>query len=74
MKSITELPFSEIKKSKNKGTSAKNLNLSSKNLVISSLHEKRTELDINKIKKLRQSTGTGFKDCSAALQEGNGNI
>ena len=30
--------------------------------------------DINKIKKLRQSTGTGFKDCSAALQEGNGNI
>ena len=30
--------------------------------------------DINKIKKLRQSTGAGFKDCSAALQEGNGNI
>ena len=30
--------------------------------------------DINKIKKLRKSTGTGFKDCSAALQEGNGNI
>ena len=30
--------------------------------------------DINKIKKLRQSTGTGFKDCSAALQEGNGSI
>ena len=30
--------------------------------------------DINKIKKLRQSTGTGFKDCSAALQEGNGDI
>ena len=27
--------------------------------------------DINKIKKLRQSTGAGFKDCSAALQEGN---
>ena len=30
--------------------------------------------DINKIKKLRQSTGAGFKDCSAALQEGNGDI
>ena len=30
--------------------------------------------DINKIKKLRQSTGVGFKDCSAALQEGNGDI
>ena len=30
--------------------------------------------DINKIKKLRQSTGAGFKDCSGALQEGNGNI
>ena len=30
--------------------------------------------DINKIKKLRQSTGAGFKDCSAALQEGNGYI
>ena len=30
--------------------------------------------DINKIKKLRQSTGAGFKDCSAALQEGKGNI
>ena len=30
--------------------------------------------EINKIKKLRQSTGAGFKDCSAALQEGNGNI
>ena len=30
--------------------------------------------DINKIKKLRQSTGAGFKDCSAALQEGNENI
>ena len=29
---------------------------------------------INKIKKLRQSTGAGFKDCSAALQEGNGDI
>ena len=30
--------------------------------------------DINKIKKLRQSNGAGFKDCSAALQEGNGDI
>ena len=30
--------------------------------------------DIIKIKKLRQSTGAGFKDCSAALQEGNGDI
>ena len=30
--------------------------------------------DINKIKKLRQSTSAGFKDCSAALQEGNGDI
>jgi len=30
--------------------------------------------DINKIKKLRQSTGAGFKDCSAALLEGNGDI
>ena len=30
--------------------------------------------DINKIKKLRQSTGAGFKDCSVALQEGNGDI
>ena len=30
--------------------------------------------DINKIKKLRQGTGAGFKDCSAALQEGNGDI
>ena len=30
--------------------------------------------DINKIKLLRKSTGAGFKDCSAALQEGNENI
>ena len=30
--------------------------------------------DIIKIKKLRRSTGAGFKDCSAALQEGNGDI
>ena len=29
---------------------------------------------INKIKKLRQSTGAGFKDCSAALKEGDGDI
>ena len=25
--------------------------------------------DIEKIKKLRQSTGAGFKDCNAAIQE-----
>ena len=30
--------------------------------------------DINKIKKLRQSSGAGFKDCSTALEEGNGDI
>ena len=30
--------------------------------------------DINKIKKLRQSTGAGFKDCSAALKEEDGDI
>ena len=30
--------------------------------------------EINKIKKLRQSTGAGFKDCSAALKEGDGDI
>tara|TARA_B100000989_G_C19495760_1_gene451948 strand:+ start:158 stop:1009 length:852 start_codon:yes stop_codon:yes gene_type:complete len=30
--------------------------------------------DINKIKKLRQSTGAGFKDCSAALKESNGDL
>ena len=30
--------------------------------------------DINKIKKLRQITGAGFKDCSAALREGNEDI
>ena len=29
---------------------------------------------IIKIKKLRQSSAAGFKDCSAALQEGNGDI
>ena len=30
--------------------------------------------DIEKIKKLRQSTGAGFKDCNAALKESNGNL
>ena len=30
--------------------------------------------DLEKIKKLRQSTGAGFKDCSAALEESNGNL
>jgi len=30
--------------------------------------------DLEKIKQLRQSTGAGFKDCSAALQESNGNL
>jgi elongation factor Ts len=30
--------------------------------------------DIEKIKQLRQSTSAGFKDCSAALKESNGNI
>ena len=30
--------------------------------------------DIEKIKKLRQSTGAGFKDCSSAIQEANGDI
>ena len=28
--------------------------------------------DLQKIKKLRQSTGAGFKDCSAALEESKG--
>ena len=28
--------------------------------------------DIEKIKKLRQSTGAGFKDCNAALKESKG--
>ena len=41
---------------------AKNLNLSSKNLVISSLHEKRNELDINKIKKISVKKGIVFDD------------
>ncbi len=30
--------------------------------------------DIGKIKKLRQSTGAGFKDCNSALKEANGNL
>ena len=30
--------------------------------------------DIDKIKKLRQSTGAGFKDCNAALKESNGDL
>ena len=30
--------------------------------------------DIEKIKQLRQSTGAGFKDCNAAIQESNGDL
>ena len=30
--------------------------------------------DIEKIKKLRQSTGAGFKDCNLALKESNGDL
>ena len=30
--------------------------------------------DIEKIKKLRQSTGAGFKDCNAAIQESAGDL
>ena len=30
--------------------------------------------DIENIKKLRQSTGAGFKDCNAALKESKGNL
>ena len=30
--------------------------------------------DIEKIKKLRQSTGAGFKDCNAAIDEANGDL
>ena len=30
--------------------------------------------DIEKIKQLRQSTGAGFKDCNAAIQESEGDI
>ena len=31
-------------------------------------------IDIQNIKKLRQSTGAGFKDCNAALKESNGDL
>ena len=30
--------------------------------------------DIDKIKRLRQSTGAGFKDCNSAIQEANGDV
>ena len=30
--------------------------------------------DLEKIKKLRQSSGAGFKDCSSAIQEANGDL
>ena len=30
--------------------------------------------NIEKIKELRQSTGAGFKDCSAAIQESKGDL
>ena len=30
--------------------------------------------DIDKIKKLRQSTGAGFKDCNLAFKEANGDL
>ena len=30
--------------------------------------------DIEKIKQLRQSTGAGFKDCSAAIEESGGDL
>ena len=30
--------------------------------------------DLEKIKNLRQSTGAGFKDCSSALKESDGDI
>ena len=30
--------------------------------------------DIEKIKQLRQSTGAGFKDCNAAIQESKGDL
>ncbi len=30
--------------------------------------------DIEKIKKLRQTTGAGFKDCNSALKESQGNL
>ena len=30
--------------------------------------------DLEKVKQLRQSTGAGFKDCSAALNESGGDL
>ena len=30
--------------------------------------------DIEKVKKLREATGAGFKDCNSAMQEANGDI
>ena len=30
--------------------------------------------DIEKVKKLRKSTGAGFKDCSSALKESNDDL
>ena len=30
--------------------------------------------DLEKIKKLRQSTGAGFKDCNSALKDSNGDL
>ena len=30
--------------------------------------------EIEKVKRLRQSTGAGFKDCNSALKEANGDI
>ena len=30
--------------------------------------------DLEKIKQLRQSTGAGFKDCSSAIQESDGDL
>ena len=30
--------------------------------------------DIEKVKKLRKSTGAGFKDCNIALKESNGDL
>ena len=30
--------------------------------------------DIEKVKKLREATGAGFKDCNSAIKESNGNL
>ena len=30
--------------------------------------------DIDKVKKLRQATGAGFKDCNIAIKESNGDL